>query len=644
MIPLDKLKSVSSKLLKPVQSVVLSPFNKIQTQTTAKVLSYSPILPSELLTRFLSSKSLTKEETQTLIKELSKPIPEDVKVTLNAEPFLKVLQNWNSKVLTEPIKQVFQQDFKTYLETIKTYIEQNKELQQSNKELLQEIQSTLEKEVNLLNSSDEDKQRIISLIQKIREKDLDKITDNLYNLESKFQVIANPKSELATSPLSPEQLFSKLENFYKGLTGGGFKEYAKTYLEQKVWGISPELGFALELFGDKIFGLGGRVLGKGGRLLGRVLSKTGLGSKAVQVLTKVGLKAPITTGGIVSTATNVSKLGTVLNIGKGLLGKVALPLTLALGAYSAYKGFKSAEKIFGKDATLAQKLESAGAKVVSDFTFGLVSQEKVAKGLDWLNNKILKYTPFGALFNLLNTKPFSKGRTSHNGQIDKSQEVFSNQSNLDKLLLAQIKVESNFNPKAVSRVGATGLAQFMPATWKEVWTKKEFYAKYNPNLLKYENIPDITNPKAQLEAQKAYMSYLLSQFNGDVRWALASYNYGIGKVKKLYTKYGGDFTKAFTELPRETKSYIARVLSIANNSNQLSTLLPKAKQLGLNLDIQVKPTENRGVVNKDINTNLASNNTNQPQQVVVMNNTNQPYIQDKPSEETIILSKLLLGY
>ena len=643
MIPLDKLKSVSSKLLTPVQSVVLFPFNKLQTQTTAKVLSYSPTLSSKLLVKYLSYEFLTKEETQTLIKELSKPIPEDIKVTLNAEPFLKVLQNWNSKVLTEPIKQVFQQDFKTYLETIKTYIEQNKKLQQSNKELLQEIQSTLEKEVNLLDSSDEDRQRIISLIQKIREKDLDKITDNLYNLESKFQLIANPKSELATTPLSPEQLFSKLESFYKGLTGGGFREYARTFLEQKVWGISPELGFLVSLFGDKIFGLGGKVLGKGGRLLGRTLSKTGLGSKAIQVLTKVGLKAPITTGGIVSTATNVGKLGTVLNVGKGLLSKLALPLTVALGAYSAYKGFRNAEEIFGKDATLAQKLESAGAKVVSDFTFGLVSQEKVAKGLDWLNNKILKYTPYGVLFNLLNTKPFSESRTSVRDEIDKSQGAFSN---LDKLLLAQIKVESNFNPKAVSRVGATGLAQFMPATWKEIWTKKEFYAKYNPNLLKYENIPDITDPKAQLEAQKAYMSYLLSQFNGDVRWALASYNYGIGRVKKLYTKYGGDFTKAFTELPRETKSYIAKILSIANNPAQLSTLLPKAKQLGLGFDFRVKPTEKRGgVVNKDINTNLASNTTNQPtQQVVVMNNTNQPYIQDKPSEETIILSKLLLGY
>ncbi len=138
------------------------------------------------------------------------------------------------------------------------------------------------------------------------------------------------------------------------------------------------------------------------------------------------------------------------------------------------------------------------------------------------------------------------------------------QYSLDQVLKRQIQVESAGNPYAVSRAGAVGLAQFMPQTWVDVWEKRrELFERYNPELSRFKGIPDIYNPKAQLAAQKAYMEYLLDKFK-DVRWALAAYNAGEGRVGKLYSRFHGDFTAAFRFLPEETRDYVAKILQGVN--------------------------------------------------------------------------------
>jgi soluble lytic murein transglycosylase-like protein len=106
--------------------------------------------------------------------------------------------------------------------------------------------------------------------------------------------------------------------------------------------------------------------------------------------------------------------------------------------------------------------------------------------------------------------------------------TYAASNSLDWLLLkAQIKQESRFNPSAVSKVGAKGLAQFMPSTWQE-WGQGQ----------------DIYSPAANISAQARYMAYLVKQFNGDTDKALAAYNFGIGNVKRA------------RPWPKETQNYV----------------------------------------------------------------------------------------
>lgn len=96
-------------------------------------------------------------------------------------------------------------------------------------------------------------------------------------------------------------------------------------------------------------------------------------------------------------------------------------------------------------------------------------------------------------------------------------QFYGGHSNVDwKLLKAQVAAESNFNPDALSPVGAEGLAQFMPATFRE-WAVK----------LKIKH-PDPCDPEHSIACQAAYMRWLLDRLDGNMDRALGAYNYGIG--------------------------------------------------------------------------------------------------------------------
>ena len=99
------------------------------------------------------------------------------------------------------------------------------------------------------------------------------------------------------------------------------------------------------------------------------------------------------------------------------------------------------------------------------------------------------------------------------------------------LLKAVAKVESNFNPSAVSSAGAMGVMQLMPNTAKGLGVTNPFDA--------WQNIMG----GAKCIKQK------LKEFNGNVRLALAAYNAGSGAVKR----HGG--------IPSYCKNYINKVLS-----------------------------------------------------------------------------------
>ncbi len=105
--------------------------------------------------------------------------------------------------------------------------------------------------------------------------------------------------------------------------------------------------------------------------------------------------------------------------------------------------------------------------------------------------------------------------------------------NLDVDLLASVvKAESDGNARAVSRAGAKGLMQLMPATAAG------------------HGVQDSFQPEQNVRGGSAYLDELLTRYNGHLAKALAAYNAGPEAVDK----YNG--------IPpyRETQAYVARVI------------------------------------------------------------------------------------
>jgi soluble lytic murein transglycosylase-like protein len=104
------------------------------------------------------------------------------------------------------------------------------------------------------------------------------------------------------------------------------------------------------------------------------------------------------------------------------------------------------------------------------------------------------------------------------------------------LLAALVWQESRWNAQAVSRKGAIGLAQLMPATARDLGV--------NP-----------MDPVANLNGGARYLRQLLDQFDGNVEKALAAYNAGAARVRNA----GG--VPAIAETRNYVTSIVRRIAS-----------------------------------------------------------------------------------
>ncbi|MFO0748112.1 MAG: transglycosylase SLT domain-containing protein [Myxococcota bacterium] len=125
-----------------------------------------------------------------------------------------------------------------------------------------------------------------------------------------------------------------------------------------------------------------------------------------------------------------------------------------------------------------------------------------------------------------------------------------------QLLAGIVSVETRFQAKGRSRVGAIGLAQLMPTTGQAIG-RKLFGDSFKAAQL--------WDPATNLAVAAKYLSSLLDRFSGNPALAVAAYNAGPAPVKKWLAERGRLELDAFVEtIPYEqARRYVMRVLSDA---------------------------------------------------------------------------------
>jgi soluble lytic murein transglycosylase len=125
------------------------------------------------------------------------------------------------------------------------------------------------------------------------------------------------------------------------------------------------------------------------------------------------------------------------------------------------------------------------------------------------------------------------------------------------LAAALIRQESVFNPNAVSRVGARGLMQLMPATGQLV-SKQQGNGSITAN--------DLFNPDLNIKLGMTYLAQMIGQL-GRFEYAAAGYNAGPGRAKRWVAERGTlDMEEWIETIPfSETRGYVKSILRYAAN-------------------------------------------------------------------------------
>ncbi|MBZ5525842.1 MAG: lytic transglycosylase domain-containing protein [Acidobacteriia bacterium] len=143
------------------------------------------------------------------------------------------------------------------------------------------------------------------------------------------------------------------------------------------------------------------------------------------------------------------------------------------------------------------------------------------------------------------TAALTQGRQISAEAVDDAVESAARRHGVDpNLVRALIKVESNFNPHAVSRKGAVGLMQLMPHTARSL------------------NVTNAFDPNQNVDAGVRHLKSLLENYNGNLELSLAAYNAGSGAVNRS----GG--------VPpyRETRDYVKKITGLYTGRSPFTPL------------------------------------------------------------------------
>lgn len=169
--------------------------------------------------------------------------------------------------------------------------------------------------------------------------------------------------------------------------------------------------------------------------------------------------------------------------------------------------------------------------VDSDGNIHLTDQpRKRAEGFDllWRSGNDPRYADS---FSRINLKSFKQNRARYSSMIAK----VAKRANLSpELLHAVVRAESAYDPKALSKKGARGLMQLMPATADRY------------------GVSDSWDPEQNLDGGARYLRDLLDMFDQDLKLAVAAYNAGENAVKRYGNK--------IPPYP-ETRQYVRKVVA-----------------------------------------------------------------------------------
>jgi len=123
----------------------------------------------------------------------------------------------------------------------------------------------------------------------------------------------------------------------------------------------------------------------------------------------------------------------------------------------------------------------------------------------------------------------------------------------EDVIFATIKVESDFDPNAISSVGARGLMQMMPSTFE--WLTGD------EHLGEHRSVKELKDPEISIRYGTYYLSYLYKKFNYNWDIAFAAYNGGETNVAKwLKDPKCVDEQGNLTYIPiPETANYVKKI-------------------------------------------------------------------------------------